>query len=354
MLYDVLPPLVFFGSLGGIILIVFRVVLRIRKEQFASNVQAAMHRTGPNHTVKSEDLAKIIGPNNKSVQVIRNRVALIIHNARSSATQLTELVQWRARQKEIPLQGGQFDRRQKILAAGQSFVTRAQHLSRRGHLVLAHRARALKDKVAWRRRDAAEPGGMTAQTIKKRPQLSIMETAPDTRLDRVAENEPGLAGREKATKMFGRKRHRPALTQAREALNAADYAKAESVLVPYLAKHPKETTAYMLLGEAAMVRRDWDEAMEIFEQVIRLNPRVRGSFAALGRAAFEAGKFTRAIEALQRAHDAAPRDVGIINRLIKIASRMDNVPMQKSLRQELLEIRTSEQKLRQRQSAPGG
>ena len=92
--------------------------------------------------------------------------------------------------------------------------------------------------------------------------------------------------------------------------------------------------------------------MEIFEQVVAINPRVRGGFAALGRAAYGAGKFTRAIEALQRAHDAQPQDREVLKQLLRIARRMDNVPMQKSLREELRALKTAGKQAEQHPKVP--
>jgi tetratricopeptide (TPR) repeat protein len=125
------------------------------------------------------------------------------------------------------------------------------------------------------------------------------------------------------------------LEQAKKALEQDQAKKVENILVPYIVKHPKDTAAYMMLGKAAICRKDWTEAAEIFEQVTRIRPETKGCYAALGEAAYEAGNLTKAIEALQRAHDQNPQDIAVIKRLIKIATRLDNQPMQRSLTEEL-------------------
>jgi tetratricopeptide (TPR) repeat protein len=341
MLYDVLPPLVFFTSLGGIILVVFRVVLRVRKQQFEDSVQVAMSRASAGHSTNAEDLAEIIGPSSRSVQVIRNRVTLTAHGIRGSLTSVSSSIHGMNKRRQAWLE--QRKLRDKEVGARQSFTAKIKELGRSGRRALAERAALLSKKVAQR-----SVSGEATAPRQQPPRLSIREVGPDEKKETLVQSAKAQKGR-----MFSkRKRQKPALLRARQALNDADHEKAENILVPYLAKHPKETDAYMMLGEVAMLRRNWDEAMEIFEQVIHVNPRVRGSFAALGRAAYEAGKFTRAIEALQRAHDADPRDAEVLRRLLKIAQRMDNVPMQKSLSEELLAIKAAEQQSEQHPKVP--
>jgi len=93
-----------------------------------------------------------------------------------------------------------------------------------------------------------------------------------------------------------------------------------------------------MLGKAAINRHAWDEATEIFEQVVRIKPETKGCYAALGRAAYKSGNLTKAIESLQRAHDKDPQNVEVIKCLLEIANRMDNRPMQHSLSAELQQL----------------
>ena len=125
------------------------------------------------------------------------------------------------------------------------------------------------------------------------------------------------------------------LEQAREALSAHEYQHAEDILVEYIVKHTKDTNAYMLLGEAAVGREDWQEAAEIFEQVITWNPDQPRAYALLGLSACRAGRYSKALQALQRAHEADPEDVNILTDLLSIARKMDNPALQKSISEKI-------------------
>jgi len=322
MLYDVLPPLVFFASLGGIILVVSRVVLRIRKEQFADSLQATMHRARAARSSKIEDLAQIIGPSKKSVRVIKNRIALINHAVQNNAAR---------------------------------FGTSIQALGGKSRQALTNKIVALKEFAAERRAAKLKKDKVSSRTSSPtKPKLTAVETKPSdtTQQEESKTKRDDVISSQNKKKFFAKKKVASPLKQARQALDTDNHEKAEDVLVPYLAKHPKETRAYMMLGEIAMARHDWEEAMEVFEQVVSLDPRAKGGYAGLGRAALEAGKFTRAIEALQRAHDADPSNTTIIRQLLKIARRMDNAPMQHSLLEELLAIRRTQRQSQSRQSTP--
>lgn len=126
-----------------------------------------------------------------------------------------------------------------------------------------------------------------------------------------------------------------ALDQANVAIAAAQYQRAEEILVSYIVDHTRDVRAYMLLGQAAAGRKNWLEAMEIFEQVTRLNAQEPGVWSALGEAALASGKFTKALEALQRAHDADRGNVTVLRQLLAIAQRMDNRVLRESVQEEL-------------------
>ncbi|MEK7557353.1 MAG: tetratricopeptide repeat protein, partial [Patescibacteria group bacterium] len=70
--------------------------------------------------------------------------------------------------------------------------------------------------------------------------------------------------------------------EAQAAKTGGNFDRAEDILLPYIAKHPKNPMAYMVLGEIAVSRGNWDEAVESFEQVIRLDQAAPGAFAKLG------------------------------------------------------------------------
>lgn len=131
---------------------------------------------------------------------------------------------------------------------------------------------------------------------------------------------------------------RTPLGQAQESIQKGEYQAAEDILVPHIIKHTKDTKAYMLLGRVALAKQEWNEAMEIFKQAIRINSDTPGSYAGLGFAALKAGRYTRALEALQRAHDADPENVKVLHNLLHIAQRMDNRVLQHSVLERLSKL----------------
>lgn len=285
MLYDVLPPLVFLTSLGGTILVVSRVMVRIRRQKFAVAARAPRVR----------DLAVLLRPSQKSVHEIKDRLALVRHTVYDSVTKVRSELRRRRQQLRhvIP------------------------HISLPA-AKLAHQALQKKHP-----------------TDQHKPQLHIVETEPIKRTKPVSTpiQQSGLK------KLFPPKKSMVTpLEQARRALAANRCHRVETILVPYIIKHPKATPAYILLGKAALRQRAWEEALEVFEQVVNLKPTTKGGYALLGYAAYKAGKFTKAIEALQKAHDVDPQNTSIIKRLLKIARRLDNLPLQRSLLEELTSL----------------
>jgi len=349
MLYDVLPPLIFFASLGGIILVVSRAVLRIRRLQFTNSVQATLHRARTSHASNAADIARIVGPSTKSVRVIKNRVALISQTVRDTKEHLKNTVQ---EHRESRATRRQARRDAKVISPPNATIgNRVRDLGSGARQAFASRITGIRESAQRRRAAKQQQIEEVAKTIvqqaidqpkpKLASRLAIIEDTPAG-----SEAQPAAQSPERS-RLFTKQKESPPLRQAREAIDAADHDQAEKILVPYLAEHPKETRAYMMLGEAALAKHDWEEAMEVFEQVVDLSPEAKGGYAALGHAAFEAGKFTRAIEALQHAHNDNPSDVAVIRQLLKIAHRMDNVPMQRSLTEELSKIKKS-----QKQSQP--
>ena len=125
------------------------------------------------------------------------------------------------------------------------------------------------------------------------------------------------------------------LVTAKNAIEQKDYEKAEDILVSYILKHTKDTDAYMALGQIAVARGSWEEAMEIFDQVVSWNPNCPGAYAGLGTSSYRAGKYSRAILALQRAHEADPENIDVLNNLLSIAQKMDNRALQHSIQTKL-------------------
>ncbi|MGH9856717.1 MAG: hypothetical protein ACRD4B_02620, partial [Acidobacteriota bacterium] len=71
MLYDILPPVTLIASLGGIIAIVSRVVLRLRRQEFSEEMKAAALSSA----VQAED--SVIRPSGRGITLVKNRLALI-------------------------------------------------------------------------------------------------------------------------------------------------------------------------------------------------------------------------------------------------------------------------------------
>lgn len=330
MLYDVLPPLVFFVSLGGIILVVSRVVLRIRRTQLTHSVRAVAHGSQSDFTAHAEDLAHIIGPSKKSVRIIRNRLILVSHFFQNLFSRLETSVQ----QHRHTLF--------KRASDSPRFALRA-HVSQ-WRASTRHAYTVVRDSTQRWRLPRPAASLTTPPLPRPTPKLTIVElpTVQPIPSSPVTSSQPqhrGMRGK------FMQRQKTPALERARESLAAAQFRRAEKILVPYLVKNPKHASAYMMLAEAAVASGDWSEALEIYEQVASLKPNLDGVYAALGKAAFQAGKFTRAIEALQLAHNANPQDSSVIKLLLKIASRMDNAPLQRSLRGELASLKKAQKQL---------
>jgi hypothetical protein len=95
MLYDILPPLFLFASLGGIILVVSRVVLRMRRQKLSHEIQSVATATeGPVDN-------KIFQPGKKGVTLVKNRLALIPHMLKSTIENVQGGVQdWAHRRQE--------------------------------------------------------------------------------------------------------------------------------------------------------------------------------------------------------------------------------------------------------------
>ncbi|MDP3996913.1 MAG: tetratricopeptide repeat protein [bacterium] len=121
------------------------------------------------------------------------------------------------------------------------------------------------------------------------------------------------------------------ISDAKEAISAHDYQRAEDILIPYIVKNTKDTGAYLLLGQMALERGDWEEAIEIFEQLVNWGLKPKGAYAGLGLAACRAGHFSQAIRALQKAHEEEPENVQILQNLLSIAKKMDNQALQHSI-----------------------
>ena len=132
---------------------------------------------------------------------------------------------------------------------------------------------------------------------------------------------------------------KPTIIQsAQDAVAEGQFDKAEEILIPHLMKHPKDTKAYMVLGTIAIENQNWDEAIQIFEQIIKINPEEPDAQAGLGYSAMQNGRYSISLRALQRAHESDPQNIKILEQLLNIAKRLDNKIVQKSVLSQLIEL----------------
>lgn len=286
MLYDIAPPLLFFASLGGIILVVSRVVVRMKRLEFSEAIQTEGARV-------SRPAHQLLNPQESRIKLMQSRIAAAGTNLKQSLAFL----------KNVP--------------------SRLKGVSRR-----------LRQIVSQRRRPAAPvptPPSVTAPRVQlRRVEAKPTPPAAAPRVETTAQRLQALVRKQRATTS--------PVAEAQAALSAGNLSQAEDILVSYIVKHPKNTVAYLLLGEIAAKREAWNEAVEILEQVIRLDAAAPGGYAKLGEVALQAGRVTRALEALQRAHDLEPENIAVLKNLLKIAQRLDNRVLQKSVLQKLMVV----------------
>lgn len=283
MLYDLLPPFIFFASLGGVIFILSRVTVRLRRSQLNTSIAVAAHAdTG--HATRQ------LQPRRSTLELVKSPLTL-----------------WSQAFHEI---------RHAVGIRTTHVLKGMVHLQQRASAALV------------RRRVARQHASLTTKA-------AVISPVPTNIKTRVIPR-PVISKQVVAPKFFKKKDQQPdEMTSARQAVEAGDLEKAETILISYIYKHTKDTEAYMLLGEIASTKKQWLEAMEIFEQVVKRHPEKIGVWAYLGHAAFHAGRYAKALQALQRAHEADPNDAIILNELLKIASIMDNRALVSSIKEKL-------------------
>ncbi|MEX2055124.1 MAG: hypothetical protein WD972_02985, partial [Candidatus Andersenbacteria bacterium] len=104
MLYDILSPFIFFASLGGILLVVGRVVIRIRRQQFTTSIKSAgafdVDSDNVLQSQTSSQLTQLLKPTQKSVQVFKSRVGVLGNMVSETRQGLTQGVRnWRERKE---------------------------------------------------------------------------------------------------------------------------------------------------------------------------------------------------------------------------------------------------------------
>ncbi|HLC48847.1 MAG TPA: hypothetical protein VJI96_00475 [Candidatus Andersenbacteria bacterium] len=332
MLYDVLPPLMLFISFGGIIVVVSRVVLRMRHVQFSEDIQIEVNSSKPIHE------ESLLRPTQSGVTLVKNR---LVHMLQSTGSKIRSIREHRSEAKK-----------QKALAPAvpvQVSTVQMPEVGLQDRLaVLAQKGKeglvSLHKEIANRIPDM--------QTIKnKLPRRAEQEvtppkSSPAIRLVRHGGIEETAPTKEEVSAKTGimsqilkRDKDKTILEKAADALARKDFDGVEDMLVPHIMKHSSDAKAYMLLGKAAIGKESWDEAMETFQQVIKMDKNLVDAYADLGHAALNAGKFTLAIQSLQHARDMDASNVRIREELLFIARRMDNKVVEKGVLEELEELR---------------
>ncbi|OGY31538.1 MAG: hypothetical protein A3C02_02350 [Candidatus Andersenbacteria bacterium RIFCSPHIGHO2_02_FULL_45_11] len=313
MLYDVLPPLALFISFGGIIVLVSRVVLRLRNTQLTQQIHAEVAAGAPVHE------ESLLGPGTKGVQLVKNRLVHAAHSVKNSAVQIRDA----ARTIEMPRAG----LKEKIAAFAQKGKESAVAFG--GNI--GKRIPDARNRIAKLRQDIAKSSSEQAPIGVVTPAIRLVRhTSPDTEkpekvslMSKIARRDIPETPLEKAANEIANKH----------------FDTAEDILVPYIMKHASDPKAYVLLGNAAIGRQSWEEAMEIFQQVIKLDNSICEAYAQLGHAALNAGRFTQAIEALQHVRNVDAKNIQAREELLFIAQRMDNKVVEKGVAEELEELK---------------
>lgn len=353
MLYDILSPLLFFMSFGGIILISSRVVMRVKRQEVSSNFRAHVQSST---SVSSEHVLEGI----RGHVQLKSRVGLLLSFIRQIPSDIKTSLQHRREHKlqkkalstvaqdsaaaEDIIPSG------KVMLPGMSWRDKAMNKLHQG----SENTRAFFVQAKERARVRFNQAKVTSVPLEATSTVEqeIIPTKPKTEVrimriekpitittKKIEQEQPNsVQGRFTAKVHKAEKPQVSALMQAMEAIEEAHFDQAEEILVPYLVEHAKDTSAYMLLGKVAMARGAWEEAFEIFQQVVRIDDSAPDAQAQLGCAAIKQGKFTIALLALQRAHEVDPRNIGILEQLLAIAQRLDNHVLQKSVLEQLVDL----------------
>lgn len=343
MLYDILPPLFLFISFGGIIILVSRVVLRLRHVQFSEDIQAEVNSKKPIHE------ESLLRPEEAGVKLVKNR---LVHAASSTTGGIFRMFQSagegirsiRLRRKEAreEKQSAKVSEPEvkgpTIQIPEVGMQDRIAILAQKGKEGLS----SLQKEIASRIPDMKK---IRENLPRKEEAVVAPKSSPVIRLVRHsgAEETPKVETPQKNGIMSQilnkREKDKTVLEKAMEAMEKKDFEKVEDLLIPHIMKHSSDKEAYMLLGKAAIGKESWDEAMEIFQQVIKMDKDMVDAYADLGHAALNAGKFTLAIQSLQHARDMDASNIRIREELLFIARRMDNKVVEKGVLQELQELK---------------
>lgn len=379
-----MPPTIFLLSLGGVVVILARGVVRMRRADFSASVKSvAVH--GPQDSlwgqgVQSTD-ADVLRPTQKSVQVIKSRAGLILAWLKMLNIQIKNGILWlKARpttwRKNHPQRAAKTNVRENTTTSTESvneqglkiqepkqkmheaahqllhFSSTSARAARQGLLKTAKRVRAFSSNTSRKPNKSinddsiinelrAQPDSSATQSHTDEPIIPNTSNNIRTRIiEKISPDKPSLNDAKKTAIIKRHKKHQSKtkatpIQQARQAFADKSYAHAENILVNHIVNHTKDTNAYMLLGEIACAKENYSEAVEIFEQIITWNPETKDAYANLGMAAFQDGRYGRALQALQRAHDADPDNQEVLSELLVIAKRMDNPALQHSIEEKL-------------------
>lgn len=323
MLYDILPPLFLLASFGGITVIISRVVVRVQRDRLSAELRAHATSAGP----VSED--RLLRSNGSKVSVVTNRLALVPGVLRSVGGGVKNVLQ-RRRQRAAQAAKATAGALRSGVQQSSRITSGVRTLAAKGRQRLTSRRTHLESEPV----QVAEPPA-TSEAVRADAITIRRVSASQTKREESQPSQDASIG-----KLLRRKSMKvDPLGRAAACLKQSQYDQAEDILLPYIVRHAKDTKAYMLLGRAAMGRSDWDEAIEIFQQVKSMDETAPGLYASLGKAAVKAGKMTMAVECLQRARDLEPANVVVRKLLLIIARRTDNNVLEKSVSQELRELR---------------
>jgi tetratricopeptide (TPR) repeat protein len=317
MVYDIFPPMLFLLSMAGTVIVVSRVVMRVRHQQFSATIKSAYQ----DKPVNDDHILGAVAPK-KGVQLFKNRFASVggavtrwrEQRAQAKLSQpepMKQVTESKANEIGEPKQIQQpkknwRDRLPKFSLSKLSDVTKS--------IKEAVPARVKVMKTAVPVTPAVTPPAMPAVTLT-RTTASLLQKVTQPKIAKPKKLHP--------------------LQRAKQALKEAKYDEVEDILLPYIVQHSADTKAYMLLGNAAVAREQWGEAVEIFKQVTKLDNTIIEAYAELGKAAQKDGQLTTAIESLQKAHNENPGDIEVLEALLKIAKHMDNRVLRSSVEEKL-------------------
>lgn len=298
MLYNIIPPTVFLVSLAGVVVILSRGVSRLRGQELAASLEAAATTTSPPHD-------KLLKPTTKGVHLITDR----LKDLRGLGASLGASIA--AGFKKIgPLFAAGF---------GKLSVLRSMRLPRR-------------------RKKQQMSAPAPAPVATKAPKVEAKKKVVSSTIEKPAPKatpvitKTVVALQKKKRSVYARE----SLTEkATTELEAGNLDKAEDMLLNHIVKKPRDEQAYLLLAEVACRRGGWEEALEIYEQLIAWQASAPGIHACLGKAALHAGKLTYALEELQQAHEEEPANKEVLQGLLKIAQVFDNQVLISSAQEKL-------------------